>query len=167
MMKKAKVSQFEMGIKKCIALCCIIIIVVLCLYHFSLQLDPKVSIDGLEVEIQNTELYILGKKDNSYWGINSTEEFVDTFSFSDWELTTKLPEGDPTLSLAFGELWVLELYAEGFAAAYNGYSSLGTKSFAYYNIPSNTTDSVIIYLEKNGTPHELGDGFIGVGTFNR
>lgn len=71
------------------------------------------------------------------------------------------------LVLRFAEAWIVEFYADGTVAAYNGYASGGTKEDAYYVIPSHIIKNLISYIDTNGIPHELVDGAISTSTFHK
>ena len=52
------------------------------------------------------------------------------------------------LVLRFAEAWIVEFYAAGTVAAYNGYASGGTKEDAYYVIPSHIIKNLISYFNR-------------------
>ena len=129
-------------------------------------LDSCVTVSGIHSRVQNQDnYYILARADGAYYETYPSDDFATLFSFDDWECTNSL-SGELLLSLEFAELWVIDFYSDGQAAAYNGYAGIGKKAYAYYNIPDYIANRVIDYLEENGIQHEFGDGTIGLGSFN-
>lgn len=135
--------------------------------HFAFKpLDYSVTINGLQVAAEETD-YILVKTDDSYFEIQGTTAFSNLFEFDQWQQQNEAPSEQPVLVLRFAEAWIVEFYADGTVAAYNGYASGGTKEDAYYVIPSHIIKNLISYIDTNGIPHELGDGAISTSTFHK
>ena len=123
-----------------------------------------ITIPGIQSNMETQT--ILAKVGDAYYQAEPKDEFVELFSFDDWEQISTVPAGEPVLLLQLAELYVIEFYADGQVAAYDGYSPIGYKSYAYYAIPGNTVDQIINSLQENGTIHQYGDGTIGSSTFN-
>lgn len=126
--------------------------------------DSLVTVEGLRRGVE--EDYILVHTGGKYYRIDSSYQFVELFDMSEWVTQETAPEGEPLLTFRFGESWILELYPGGQAAAHNGYAASDSNPHAYYSIGLKVCDALTDYVEEHGQPHELGDGTIGVGTFN-
>ena len=141
-----------------------ILLLVVILAYFNRPYDNCITVDGIKVGIQNNS--VLAKVSNCYYETSASMDFSAVFQFETWKSVSSLPNSEPVLTLQLSELWIVEFYDGGFAAAYNGYSAFGRKSCAYYNVGETLADQLVSYLEHNGIPHEMGDGTISSATFN-
>ena len=141
-----------------------IIGVITCIRFSNRPLDPCVTVDGIREAAQTQGAY--AKSGESYYQVSSSTEFAAMFSFEEWTQVKSAPEGNPILLLTFAELWVVEFYPDGRAAAYNGYAADSRyKDHAYYQLPETVIDNLVAYLQTFGTPRTLGDGTISKSTF--
>ena len=146
--------------------CLIVIAVVgLVVYEKTKPLCDSVTTANLKVQTAETNDYILAKISDEYYQTSASVEFSSIFSFDEWELVSHMPDSELCISLRFSELYILEIYYGGYAAAQDGYASTKNVSYAYYTIPEDVGSSIMSYLRQNGIPHEMGDGTIGMGTF--
>jgi len=130
-------------------------------------LDSSVTVEGVMNGIENRLDTILAKINDSYYQINPTNEFSKLLQFDHWIPASATPEGEPVVSLRLAELWIAEFYSDGTAAVHNGYAiKKKYKDFACYSVPGDVLQDIVESIEQNGTPHQLGDGTISVGTFN-
>ena len=137
------------------------------IFEMTKPLCSSVTFSGLQTEISETNNYILAKTgDDEYFEISASIELGNIFSFDSWELVDEAPNGEIVASLRLAELYILEIYDNGYAAVYDGYAPIKTVSYAYYEISNDVSTALVSYLRQNGVPHELGDGTIGMGTFN-
>lgn len=134
-------------------------------YHSSKPLSDSVTVSALKMQTSEENDCILAKIDEEYYQMSASDDFGGLFGFDSWELVSKGADGEKIITLRFGELYYLDIYDNGYAAAYNEYASSKTVPEACYLIPADTADSVITYLRQYGIPRELGDGMIGMGTF--
>ena len=172
-MKCGEVEVIERNLqaRKLLSMCCMFGVVILLLVvalaaYLTRPLDYYVTISGIQDGSQCQNNSILAKIGDAYYEINATVAFAEQLAFSEWEEISDKPSGEPAILLQFAELWVVELYDTGYVAAYNGYASIGNRSSAYYKIPENVAKLVICYFESNGIGHKLGDGTIGLTSFN-
>ena len=128
-------------------------------------LDVYVTTEEIQREIGERNQGILIKTEDSYYEASASGTFAACFSFDQWKQTSAVPKGEPIVQIQFAELWVVELYADGQAAAYNGYAPMRCKSCAYYRIPEDALEKIRLYLKEKGIPHEAGDGTISAATF--
>ena len=150
--------------KKFIVSILVILLLVALLAYLNRPLDDCITVDGIENGIQNNS--VLAKVSDCYYEIPASTGFSALFQFENWKSASTLSAGEPVLTLQLSELWIVEFYDDGFVAAYNGYSSFGKKSCAYYNVGETVASQIVSYLEQNGVPHEMGDGTISSATFN-
>lgn len=165
MSSETKKTKKSTVIRYCIIILFAILLIGTAVYYVNRPLDFHVTISGIQAGTQSQENYILAKIDDAYYETDSSNDFSAMFAFDEWETSSTMPSGEPVLLLQFAELWVVEVYSDGQAAAYNGYAAMGEKSYAYYKIPDDAVRQVINYLEEKGITHELGDGTIGMETF--
>ena len=141
-----------------------ILLLVAMLAYLNRPLDDCITVDGIENGIQNNS--VLAKVRECYYEIPASTDFSALFQFENWESASTLSVGELVLTLQLSELWIIEFYNDGFVATYNGYSSFGKKSYAYYSVGETVVSQMVSYLEQNGVPHEMGDGTISSATFN-
>ena len=80
-------------------------------------------------------------------------------------MTDTKPSGDAAVTLSFAEGWLLALYPDGRAAAYDTYAAPDTLGQCFYRLPEDVSAAVSDFRAENGTSRTLGDGAIGAGTF--
>ena len=90
---------------------------------------------------------------------------ADALDLNAWMVTDTKPSGDAAVTLRFAEGWLLALYPDGRAAAYDIYAAPDTQGQCFYQLPEDVSAAVSDFLAENGTPRTLGDGAIGAGTF--
>lgn len=127
-------------------------------------LNDKITIDGLSDAAASND-YILVKAEEEYYELQGSEAFAALFDFGAWQQEKQAPTEEPVLILRFAELWIVEFYSDGMAAAYNGYSAPEETSEAYYSLPPQVMGDLTAYIQQYGEAHELGDGAIGASTF--
>lgn len=127
-------------------------------------LDDYITVGGMKAGIENNS--VLAKVSDCYYETSVSAAFTAIFQFENWKTVSTLPDGAPVLTLQLAELWIIEFYDNGFVAAYNGYSAIGKKSTAYYDVGEAVVEQIISYLEQNGVMHEMEDGTISSATFN-
>ena len=150
----------------------IILAVCACLYIAAafpgvLPLDAQLTVDALRDVTMDTET--LAKIGSKYYGSTPSPEFCSRFYFSSWEMMDEVRTGKPVITLAFDEEWVMDIFEDNlgcYATVYNGYARSGTRSAVTYRIPLTIIDHLTYYFENYGTPHYIGDGSIGSGTFH-
>lgn len=151
--------------KKYIASILVILLLVVVLAYLNRPFDDCITIEGIKVGIQNSS--VLAKVSDFYYETSASTDFSAVFQFENWKTVSTLPEGAPVLTLQLAELWIIEFYDNGFVAAYNGYSAIGKKASAYYDVGEAVAGQIVSYLQQNGVPHKMGDGTISQATFNR
>ena len=161
--RKAKIFNYV-----ALGIVCLLVIAVISfiIYQKTKPLSDSVTVEHLKMETSETNSYILAKISDEYYETNASDEFGSLFAFDDWKLISNKPDGELCISLRFAEQYILEIFDNGYVAAYDGYAPRKTVSYAYYTIPEHVANSVTSYLRQNGIPHEIGDGAIGMGTFN-
>ena len=100
-----------------------------------------------------------------YCAVPGSRELADALDLNAWTVTDAKPSGDAAVTLRFAEGWLLALYSDGPAAAYNSYAAPDTQGQCFYRIPENVSAAVSDFLSEHGAPHTLGDGSIGAETF--
>ena len=100
-----------------------------------------------------------------YCAVPGSRELADALDLNAWTVTDTKPSGDAAVTLRFAEGWLLALYPDGRAAAYNSYAAPDTQGQCFYQLPEDVSAAVSDFLAENGTPRTLGDGAIGAGTF--
>ena len=144
---------------------CIILIITV-FFPSVLPLDPQLTVDALSEVTQQKE--ILAKIGNKYYGSTPSLSFNSCFYFSSWELMDEVRKGQPEITLEFEEKWIMEIFGDGlgyYANVYNGYARSGTRSAVTYRIPLSVINLLTYYFENQGIPHYIGDGSIGLGSF--
>ena len=141
-----------------------ILLFIAMLAYFNRPFDDCITVEGIEVAIQSNS--VLAKVSNSYYEVSASTDFSAVFQFDNWKSVSSLPNSESVLTLQLSELWIVEFYDGGFVEAYNGYSAIGKKSRAYYDVRETVAGDIVSYLEQNGVPHEMGDGTISPATFN-
>ncbi len=126
-------------------------------YEYTKPLDPYVTISGVQSRVQDPDsVTIFTRADGAFYDIESSSEFADLFSFDEWEQKSHISgPAELLFSMQLGEMWIVDIYSNGEAEVYNGYSGLGTKYHAYYKVPENTASLAAAYIEENGTPVTL------------
>ena len=144
----------------------VLVTVLLCslLAYINRPFDNSITIDGIKAGIENHS--VLAKVGNRYYETTASPDFAAEFQFESWKPVSSSPAGEPVLTLQLSELWVVSFYDGGFAGAHNGYSAIGNKSSAFYNVGETAADQIVSYLIQHGIPHEVGDGTISAATFN-
>ena len=161
--KKAKLFNYAaLGV----VVLLVIAIAGIIIFQKAKPLADSVTIEHLITETSETNTFILAKINDEYYETSASADLGNCFSFEDWTITPNRPEGEVCISLRLGELYIVEIYDNGYAAAYDGYAPRKQVSFAYYSIPENVSASIMSHLRQNGIPREMGDGAIGMGTFN-
>ena len=97
--------------------------------------------------------------------VPGSRELADALDLNAWMVTDTKPSGDAAVTLRFAEDWLLALYPDGRAAAYDIYAAPDTQGQCFYRLPEDVSAAVSDFLAENGTPRTLGDGAIGAGTF--
>ena len=134
--------------------------------------DDAVTVTALADAAANTEEILaaistqLGSETvTGYCAVPGSRTLADTLDLNAWTVTDTKPSGDAAVTLRFAEGWLLILYSDGQAAAYNSYAAPDTQGQCFYQLPEDVCAAVSEFLSENGTPHTLGDGAIGAGTF--
>lgn len=144
---------------------CLIAVAVagLIVYEYTKPLDPYVTISGIQSRVQDPDrVTIFTRADGAFYDIESSNEFADVFTFDEWEQTSHISgPAELLFSMQLGEMWIVDIYSNGEAEAYNGYSGLGTKYHAYYRVPEDTASLAAAYIQENGTPVTLLNDSIG------
>ena len=99
-----------------------------------------------------------------YCAVPGSRTLADTLDLNAWTVTDTKPSGDAAVTLRFAEGWLLILYSDGQAAAYNSYAAPDTQGQCFYQLPEDVCAAVSEFLSENGTPHTLGDGALGAAT---
>lgn len=135
------------------------------LMYCNRPLDDYITVGGIKAGIENNS--VLAQISGFYYETSASTDFSAVFQFENWKTVSTLPEGAPVLRLQLAELWIIEFYDNGFVAANNGYSAIGKKASAYYDVGEAVAGQIVSYLQQNGVPHKMGDGTISQATFNR
>ncbi len=118
----------------------------------------EVTVPAVQKNVTSDKSYILAMIDDEFCKLNGCEAFATEWCFDEWTLTDTEPSGqEPTVSIRFSELYIVELFASGQAAVYDGYTVRDEQSYAFYTIPSSVAANVKAFLEANAEPCELGD----------
>lgn len=111
--------------------------------------------------------YILVKTGSGYYKIDGGSKLAELFRLDEWTLCDQFPDEEVVATLHFGELYEMYLHGDGKVSFFDGYSRSGTRQTAYYEVPAGIEEDVIGYIEENGIVRMLGDGMIGMGTFQK
>ena len=161
--KKAKLFNYTaLGV----VILLVIAIAGIIIFQKTKPLADSVTIDHLLMETSETNTYILAKCNDEYYETSASVDLCSCFSFEDWTINPNRPEGEVCISIRLAELYIVEIYDNGYAAVYDGYAPRKQVSFAYYSILENVSASIMSHLRQNGIPREMGDGAISTGTFN-
>ena len=134
--------------------------------------DDAVTLTALADAAPNTEEILaaissqLGSETvTGFCAVPGSRTLADTLDLNAWTVTDTKPSGDAAVTLRFADGWLLVLYPDGRAAAYNAYAAQDTQGQCFYQLPEDVCAAVSDFLSENGTPHTPGDGAIGAGTF--
>ncbi len=134
--------------------------------------DDAVTVTALADAAANTEEILaaistqLGSETvTGYCAVPGSRELADALDLNAWTVTDTKPSGDAAVTLRFAEGWLLALYPDGRAAAYDTYAAPDTQGQCFYRLPEDVSAAVSDFLAENGTPRTLGDGAISAGTF--
>ena len=141
------------------------LLLVALLTYCNRSLDDYITVGGIKAGIENNS--VLAQVSDFYYETSASTDFSAVFQFENWQTVSTLPDGTPVLTLQLAELWIIEFYDNGFVAAHNGYSAIGKKASAYYDVGEAVAEQIVSYLQQNGVPHKMGDGTISQATFNR
>lgn len=162
-MKKAKLFNYAaLGV----VVLLVIAIAGIIIFQKAKPLADSVTIEHLITETSETNTFILAKINDEYYETSASADLGNCFSFEDWTITPNRPEGEICISIRLAELYIVEIYDNGYAAVYDGYAPRKQVSSAYYSIPENVSASIMAHLRQNGIQREMGDGAISTGTFN-
>ena len=134
--------------------------------------DDAVTVTALADAAANTEEILaaistqLGSETvTGCCAVPGSRELADALDLNAWTVTDTKPSGDAAVTLRFAEGWLLALYPDGRAAAYDTYAAPDTQGQCFYRLPEDVSAAVSDFLAENGTPRTLGDGAISAGTF--
>lgn len=75
--------------------------------------------------------------------------------FDNWTEVRTAGDGKHILTFKLAEQYELAFYENGYAQAYDGYSSSKYRGNIWYQIPENVTLELMEYVSANGVPQEI------------
>lgn len=137
---------------------CVLAALLLCLFLFETgkPVSPQLTVENLSSAMNVTSYQVL--MGDSCYRLQDCISLVPVCQFGSW--IEEVPAEPPQLLLTFklAEEYELAFYENGFAQAYDGYSSRKYQGNVWYQVPENVASELAAYIAENGTPQQMGIG---------
>ncbi len=129
----------------CVAL---LTILVLCAAYLR-PLDRLVQLPAVKEALTQRNTVSCQLPNGQSGTLDLTPEMKSLMDVDSWRRTWSRPKGTAVLTLVLGELWELEIYADGKALVVNGYAPIHKTGSAYYFLPEGLVDALRSHCEAN------------------